>query len=494
MNGVASRAASAAGRVRQVVRVDAADDQRVDLLVERGGEDAGGVAAGRARAGRATPQARATSARAAASATGRPIGSRPGSAPASMAPRSPARRGTQASRAPVAATGGRRADSAPGTGASRSPTRMTAPSALSSSAAALPGASSPTPVIRLPSASASPPGAVVEQRAAELGQAAGGERRDREDLEARACAPPCGAAGRRSATPPPARSRRAAPRAPSPARRRRPSIGLPATGTREELGLLAGVRAGAEVDVVGAEGEPGELGVRVGVLERQPAAGQHAGLAARLRQALGGDAQRLRPGRGLQHAVLVTDQRVGEPVGLGGVGERPAALVAVPLLVDLRVVAGEAAGDLAAPVVGALRAAGGAVLADARRGDQVERAGPEAVRRAGQRADRADLHGVAGEVGLERLAVGATPTCSLAPRSNRSMKASPAISSENRVQRAHWMHRSRSSSTWLRQRDRLGEGALRLVRTATRRGRWTSPGSAAGTRRPCRRPGSPAGG
>ena len=48
----------------------------------------------------------------------------------------------------------------------------------------------------------------------------------------------------------------------------------------------------------------------------------------------------------------------------------------------------------------------GVVLADAGRRDEVERAGPEAVRRAGQRADRADLHGVAGEVAGERAARG----------------------------------------------------------------------------------------
>ena len=39
------------------------------------------------------------------------------------------------------------------------------------------------------------------------------------------------------------------------------------------------------------------------------------------------------------------------------------------------------------------------------RGDQVERAGPEPVLRAGQRADRADLHGVAGEVRVERASL-----------------------------------------------------------------------------------------
>ena len=77
------------------------------------------------------PQVLATSARAAASVTGRPIGSRPGRAPASTAPRSPARRGTQASRAPEAVASLAAAASAPGTSASRSPTSITAPGAAS---------------------------------------------------------------------------------------------------------------------------------------------------------------------------------------------------------------------------------------------------------------------------------------------------------------------------------------------------------------------------
>ena len=72
----------------------------------------------------ATPQARATSTRACELAARRPPGSRFGSAPASMAPRSPARRGIQASRAPVARASRSAALSAPGTSASRSPTRM----------------------------------------------------------------------------------------------------------------------------------------------------------------------------------------------------------------------------------------------------------------------------------------------------------------------------------------------------------------------------------
>src|SRR6185312_96527 len=61
---------------------------------------------------------------------------------------------------------------------------------------------------------------------------------------------------------------------------------------------------------------------------------------------------------------------------------------------------------LATPVIRALRAAGRAVLAHAGRGDEVERPGPEPVLRAGQRADRADLNGVAGEVRVERRVVG----------------------------------------------------------------------------------------
>ncbi len=39
--------------------------------------------------------------------------------------------------------------------------------------------------------------------------------------------------------------------------------------------------------------------------------------------------------------------------------------------------------------------------------------------------------------------------CCSGPRSNSSMKGSPAICSENRVQRAHDTQRSLSSSTWL---------------------------------------------
>ena len=72
----------------------------------------------------------------------------------------------------------------------------------------------------------------------------------------------------------------------------------------EEVGLLGGVRAGAEVDVVGAEGDAGELGVGVGVLGGQPATGEH-GAGAGVAQAAGGDGEGLGPRRGPQLAVTV---------------------------------------------------------------------------------------------------------------------------------------------------------------------------------------------
>src|SRR5262249_23148865 len=79
---------------------------------------------------------------------------------------------------------------------------------------------------------------------------------------------------------------------------------------------------------------------------------------------------------------------------------------AVPFLVDVWVIAGQAPGDRAAPPVVAQRAAGRAVLADGARAHEVERTGPEAVRGSGQCAHRTDLHGVAGEIRLERHLVG----------------------------------------------------------------------------------------
>jgi hypothetical protein len=94
-----------------------------------------------------TFHAAAACSRADASPIGRPPGSRPGSAPASRAPRSPARRGTHASRAPVAAASLLADENAPGEPASRSPARMTAPGSFSCASSA-----------RLSSAVASAPG------------------------------------------------------------------------------------------------------------------------------------------------------------------------------------------------------------------------------------------------------------------------------------------------------------------------------------------------
>jgi hypothetical protein len=172
----------------------------------------------------------------------------------------------------------------------------------------------------------------------------------------------------------------------------------------EEVQLLGGVRAGAEVDVVRAGGDAGELGVGVGVFDGQPAAGQHADPALTGRQqSLGGHPQRLGP-RGLgEHAVRTAHHRARDPSLRGEVAEGEPALVVDPLLVDLGVVAGQPAHHRAAAAVRADRAAARTVLADAIRGHQVERPRAEPVRRAGERADRADLDRVAGEVGLERL-------------------------------------------------------------------------------------------
>ena len=109
-----------------------------------------------------------------------------------------------------------------------------------------------------------------------------------------------------------------------------------------------GERPGPEVDVVGAQRDPGELGVRVRVLDGQPAAGQHADAVravAGVAQPLGGDARapRSRTPRAARRCAASRTSGVVMPVGGGGVLEAPAALVAVPLLVDRRVVAGQPA-------------------------------------------------------------------------------------------------------------------------------------------------------
>jgi hypothetical protein len=142
----------------------------------------------------------------------------------------------------------------------------------------------------------------------------------------------------------------------------------------QELSLLDRVGAGAEVDIVGLQHNSRELAVGVGILTRHPAADEHAH-ALRVtggEQAPRRSVERLGPGRDLQVAVRVTHERLGDPVGAGGVGEGPAALVAVPLLVDRRVVARHPPQDSAPTVVGTRRAATRTVLAHTRGGDEVE--------------------------------------------------------------------------------------------------------------------------
>ena len=152
---------------------------------------------------------------------------------------------------------------------------------------------------------------------------------------------------------------------------------------------------------------PGELRVRVGVLDRvaghRPARPRRCG--RRTRRARGRRTRAPRP----------TKPRCCSPVSrsrISGVVSRSAWRVYSKAHRPLSqfhssLTAGSSPARRrstpAAAMVGAQRAAGGAVLADAGRADQVERAGLEPVARAGERADRADLHDVDGEVGLERL-------------------------------------------------------------------------------------------
>jgi hypothetical protein len=90
---------------------------------------------------------------------------------------------------------------------------------------------------------------------------------------------------------------------------------------------------------------------------------------------------------------------------------------------------------------------------------------PEPVLGAGERADRADLHRVAGEVGVERL-LGVDPDLLGRRALHQVDELVSAISSENRVQRWHSTHRSRSSSTWLEMLHGLGVLALVLAEAA----------------------------
>ena len=154
-------------RISQVGRVDAGHDQ---CEATAGGGRRGSRQPSRpGAAGGQHPTRRRPHARASVSAMGDRPGSSDGRHPASTAPRSPARRGTQASRAPVTSASVRPRVSAPGADASRSPTRMTAPGDRSASRAAVAASvSSPPDEPRAASSSASPPGATCSSRPLEL--------------------------------------------------------------------------------------------------------------------------------------------------------------------------------------------------------------------------------------------------------------------------------------------------------------------------------------
>ena len=173
---------------------------------------------------------------------------------------------------------------------------------------------------------------------------------------------------------------------------------------RQERRLLVGVRPYPEIDVVGVQHHPGELRIRVRVLDGAPAPDQYACSTSCGREPDRRYPEGFRPRRGAQLAVLFTDLRRGDAIADACIGEGPPALIAVPLLVDLWIVAGQPAQHLSAPMVGALGAARRAVLARAGAGHQIERPRAEAICRAGECAHRTDLHGVAREIRRERLA------------------------------------------------------------------------------------------
>ncbi len=188
--------------------------------------------------------------------------------PASTAPRSPARRGTQASFAPVVSASSATADSRPGISAARSPTRTTAPGRDRSSVA---GGGLRTrrrssterqhaPRHRARRASRVPDsllkprdrsGATDEHRHARAGCLAQPQEQDRRLLLRLQRHQQHGRRLLQIGVGDPARFRRHA--------------GHPGS---QELRLLGRMHAGPEVDVVGAQRQSGELGVGVGVGQR----------------------------------------------------------------------------------------------------------------------------------------------------------------------------------------------------------------------------------
>ena len=173
----------------------------------------------------------------------------------------------------------------------------------------------------------------------------GSRRGRRHTRQSCSCGPPCAAAGRRSATPPRARSpTRSTAVAPL-------EVGV---GHRSALGAR-GHHGDARKSASSAEcgrarksmslvssADAGELAVGVGVLDGHPAADEHADAAGGRAGPRAAAASASGQEAGCSSPSLVAHQRRGEAVAGRGVLEGPAALVAVPLLVDRRVVAAPA--------------------------------------------------------------------------------------------------------------------------------------------------------
>src|SRR5262245_12059782 len=155
-----------------------------------------------------------------------------------------------------------------------------------------------------------------------------------------------------------------------------------------------------EVDVVSAENRARELGIGVSVLQREPTAGKHPNRVAGGLEAPDRYADCLGPGCRAKH-VAVLNQRAGEAVVQLPVAMREAIFVSDPLLIDVWIIPGQAAHHDAASMINPNRRTAGVMSGDRGGGNQIERPRSEAVLRTGQRAHRADLNGVAGEVGLE---------------------------------------------------------------------------------------------
>ena len=218
------------------------------------------------------------------------------------------------------------------------------------------------------------------------------------------------------------------------------------------------------IEVVGAEHGARELRQRVVVLVHQPAAREERD--ARPLRPAGDPGERLAERGGLQ-AVVAHEGR-GQSPRIVGEPQRVPALVAQPRVVDLELVPREVADDLPATDVDAEVAAAAAVWADAVGGGEVERPRGEAVRRGRERADGADLDGVAAERRREVLAGRDRDLLGGAPRIQLDEPVAADLVAEAGTARAQ--HAALAvEAHQRRQRHGLGVGALGLDVTALAR-------------------------